>query len=271
MIPTDSFTLQVAVNEIKNISPDVSSAFIFKKDGEIIAQDDTTRQETILSAIKVFNEMVQRMDTVGGLESLTVKGSNNEVCFTPCINDLYLVTVSSKIADEKIIFAINRVLVPTLVKLLNQLAENSETQLSLEKPQPKEPKPSKKETEKKTSKHKTHTETVEQPAVIIDSEPYLPEPPVHQLMVEKLGGLLVPSDIVRIDSEVLASWSELYEGKTIYGVSIETLKLKTTKCKFKPIKETKKPTKGIIQVPEKIMLTLEASKGELVMVKPIIT
>ncbi len=271
MIPTNSFTLKAAVNEIKNISPEVSGAFIFKKDGEIIAQDDSTRQETILSAIKVFNEMTKHMDTVGGLEGLTVKGSNSQVCFTPCIDDFYLVTVSSKMADEKIIFAVNRVLVPTLVKLLNQLGENSEAQLLLEKPQPKEPKPSKKETEKKTSKHKTQTETVEQPAVIMDPEPYVPEPPVHQLMVEKMGGFLAPSDIVRIDSEVLASWRELYEGKTIYGVSIETLKLKTTKCKFKSIKETKKPTKGIIQVPEKIMLTLEASKGELVMVKPIIT
>jgi len=173
-------------------------------------------------------------------------------------------------ADEKAVYAINRVLVPTLVKLLNQLAESSETQLSLEKTPQEKTKPSKVETKTKTSKHKTATATVEQPAVIIDSEPYLPEPPVHQLMVEKLGGLLVPSDTVRIDSEVLASWSELYEGKTIYGVSIETLKLKTTKCKFKPIKETKNPTKGIIQVPERIMLTLEASKGELVMVKPII-
>jgi len=96
-------------------------------------------------------------------------------------------------------------------------------------------------------------------------EPILPTAPVHQFMVEKIGGLLVPSDTIRIDGDVLANWDKLYEGKLIEYVIIETLKMKTLKCKFKPIKE-KNTTKGIVQFPEKILQTLDVSKGELVMI-----
>lgn len=258
MIPIYSYALKSTITEIKNISPEVSSAFVFKKDGEIIAQDDNTTQETINKVINVFNEMTERMDEIGGLENLTIQGSNGQVSFTPCINDLYLATVSSKIADEKILYALTRVLVPTIVKLMNQLTESGEAQLlTLKKAQPEIEAPEK------------ETQTIE-PIFPENIDLILPKPPVHQLMIEKIGGLLVPSDTVRIDSEVIANWNELYEGKTIEKVNIETLKMKTTQCKFKPIKEAKNPTKGIIQMPEKIQQTLEASKGELVMVKPII-
>lgn len=277
MISSPSLTLQAAVSEIKNFSPDISCAFIFRKGGEIIAQDDTTRQETIMSAIKVFNKMIKHMDAVGGLESLTVTGEKSQICFTACMADYYLVTVSSKSADEKVVYALNRVLIPTIIKLLSQQRENRETQPA-EKPQPEKPKTGKKAAKAEQAKPKAEPETVKQtiqapkeevPAAIIDSEPLLPKPPVHQLMVEKLSGLFVTPDTVRIDSEVLASWSDLYEGKIIERVSIENLKLKTVKCRFKPIKE-ENHTKGIIQVPERIMSILEVSKGELVMVKPVI-
>ena len=56
-------------------------------------------------------------------------------------------------------------------------------------------------------------------------------------MVEKIAGFLVPADTVRIDGEVIAKWNDLYEGKEITMVNIETLEGKTTICKFKPIKK----------------------------------
>ena len=89
-------------------------------------------------------------------------------------------------------------------------------------------------------------------------------------MVEKIGGLLVPADTVRIDADVIAKWSDLYDGKQITMVNIEALDGKTTNCKFKPIKEAKTNAKGIIQIPEKILQTLQTEKGKLVMVKPVI-
>jgi hypothetical protein len=88
--------------------------------------------------------------------------------------------------------------------------------------------------------------------------------------VENLGGLLVPSDTVRIDSEILSQWEKLYEDKKIEEVEIETFDGKTTRCKVKPIKDSKYEGKGVIQMPEKVQLSLEIKKGELVRAKPII-
>jgi hypothetical protein len=102
------------------------------------------------------------------------------------------------------------------------------------------------------------------------SEPLLPEPPVHQFIVENLGGLLVPSDTVRIDSAILSQWEELYEGKKIEEVEIETFDGKKTTCKVKPIKDSRYEGKGSVQMPEKIQSTLEIKKGELVRAKPIV-
>ena len=75
---------------------------------------------------------------------------------------------------------------------------------------------------------------------------------------------------MRVDSEVISKWNNLYDGKEIMQVNIQTLDGKTTTCKFKPIKEAKNNTTGIIQIPEKILQALQTSKGKLVMVKPII-
>jgi hypothetical protein len=96
------------------------------------------------------------------------------------------------------------------------------------------------------------------------------EVPATQLIVENIGGLLVPSDTVRIDNETLTQWENLFEGKKVEYVEIETFDGKTTKCKVKPIKDSKYFGKGVVQIPEKMQLTLEIKKGELVRVRPII-
>ncbi len=96
------------------------------------------------------------------------------------------------------------------------------------------------------------------------------ETPANQLIVENLGGLLVPSDTVRIDNQILTQWEEQCEGKEIEGVQLETFDGKTIQCKVKPIKDAKQEGKGVIQVPEKIRQELEIKKGELVKVRPIL-
>jgi len=101
-------------------------------------------------------------------------------------------------------------------------------------------------------------------------EPLFSEIPVSQLIVENLGGLLVPSDTVRIDSEIMAKWEELYEGIKIEEVEVGTFDGKTMRCKVKAIKDSKYEGKGVIQMPEKLQVALEIKKGELVRAKPII-
>jgi putative ABC transport system ATP-binding protein len=104
----------------------------------------------------------------------------------------------------------------------------------------------------------------------LSSEPNLPEQPINQFSIQKIMGLLVPTDTVRIDSEAIKRWNNLYSGKQITMVNIEALDGKKTTCKFKAIKETKYNAKGIIQIPEKILQTLQTEKGKLVMVEPVI-
>jgi hypothetical protein len=89
-------------------------------------------------------------------------------------------------------------------------------------------------------------------------------------MVEKISGLLVPADTVRIDGEVLEKWSAIYEDKKFNSVIIEALDGKKTTCKFRTIKEAKNNAKGIIQIPEKILQILQTEKGKLVIVRPLI-
>ena len=75
---------------------------------------------------------------------------------------------------------------------------------------------------------------------------------------------------MRLNGEVIARWSNIFDGKQITTVNIEALDGKKTTCKFKAIKETKSNVKGIIQIPEKILQTLQTEKGKLVMVKPVV-
>jgi predicted regulator of Ras-like GTPase activity (Roadblock/LC7/MglB family) len=237
-----AFALKNTLNEIKNVCPDVSNTFIFKEDGKILAKDENTDEETINRTVDAFNAITERANTIGGLESVTFHGANGRLNIA-CINDFYLTTIASKEADEKYINTVTRVLVPTVLKLVEKIHPASID---------------------------NNTFTTEQPELEVNPEPLLPEPPVNQFIVENLGGLLVPSDTVRIDSAVIVQWKDLYGDKKIEEVDVETLNGKTTRCKFKPIKGSKYEGKGIIQMPEKIQLTLQTTKGELVMVKPVV-
>jgi len=96
----------------------------------------------------------------------------------------------------------------------------------------------------------------------IDTERLTPEPSGDQFVVENLGMLYASwSDTVRIDRETLSGW-----GRKIKEVEIETADGKRTRCKVKPREDSKK---GIIQIPDKMQLSLEIMKGEHVKVKPI--
>jgi len=264
-----AFALKNTLNEIKNVCPDVSNTFIFK-DNKLVAKDETTTEENIKHTINAFEAITERADAIGGLEAVTFQGSNGRISIF-CQNEFYLTTVASKEADENYVKTLTRVLIPTVIKLVDKIhpaTADDDTQATVN------PEPA---AETETSEVTDDTEDCEkdlpveeEPAPEINTEPYLPEPPVTQFIVENLGGLLVPSDTVRIDNAVIAQWNDLYGDKKIEQVDLESLNGRTTRCKFKPIKDSKSTGKGIIQMPEKIQLTLETAKGELVMAKPVI-
>jgi len=285
-----ALALKSTLQEIQNACPDVTSNFIFK-DGKIIAQDKNTNEETTTQTIAPYDAIAERADILGGLETITIQSAEGKVNITT-INDFHLTTVSSNEADEKYVNTLTRILIPIVIKLVEQIqpASTDNETITIDQTEPEEEDTTEEivdeptfdetadddadtenyqpyEPEEETATTEPYEET--EPAEI-NYEPLLPEPPVTQLIVENLGGFRVPSDTVRVDTEVIAQWNELYSDKKIDEVEVEALNGKTTRCKFKPIKKSKDEGKGIIKMPEKIQLTLETAAGELVTVKPVV-
>jgi len=278
-----AFTLKNTLNEIRKVCPGVSNTFIFEEDGKIIAKDENTDEETINRTVGAFNALTERAKTIGGLESATFHDANGQVNIN-CIEDFYLATITSKEADEKYVNTLSRVLVPTVLKLIDKI---NPAPIDSATPATLEPEPAgdddvgkfiggaeEREEElpvEETDLTKPEPELIEEESDSeVNPEPLLPEPPVNQFIVENLGGLVIPSDAVRVGTAVIVQWKNLYSDKKIEEVDVETLNGKTTRCRFKPIKDSKHEGKGIIQIPQKIQRTLQTTKGELVMVKPVV-
>ena len=287
-----AFALKSTLNEIRNACPDVTSNFIFK-DGKLLAKDKNTEEENTTQTIDAFDAITEKADVIGDLETVTIQSAEGKVNIAT-MNDFYLTTVSSNEADEKYVNTLTRILIPIVIKLSEKIqpASIENEPITTDQPEPEEDdaeeateedeanenvQPNEEEPEEETATTEPDEETeqeldeeIEQTAPEVNDEPIIPEPPVTQLIVENLGGLLVPSDTVRVDQEVITQWNELYGENRINEVEVEALNGKTTRCKFKQIKKSKDTGKGIIKMPEKIQITLETVAGELVTVKPVV-
>jgi len=256
-----AFALKNTLDEIRKICPDIKNAFVLTKNRELIARDGDTPEKTITRAVNAFEEMLEKAQAIGGAEDVTIEGINGRLNVSR-LDEIYLVTVTSKQADLNYVNTVTHVIVPTILRLMEKL---SPAPLKKNPPtpdiEPEEPTVERDE-EPETEKHEKQLEPKE------ESETILPETPVNQLIVEDLKGLLAPSDTIRIDSTIIEEWNELYEDRTIEEADIETFGGKSTRCKVKPIKESKLDGQGKIQIPSKVQLTLDVKKGELVRVKP---
>jgi hypothetical protein len=259
--------LQIIVDEFKNLSPEITFSFIFKKNGEIAACTQPTAQEQSNKLIEAFNNLSHHAQDIGGIQTLSIQGADSQLTITS-MNNQYLAMGSTRAADDKIVKSLMNVIVPTVLKLADQAVPEHAVNILPEDNKPEEEPPTEISLQDEPAANNDSSPLVLAP---INSEPPLPQPPASQFMVEKIGGLLVSSDTVRIDAEVIASWSDLYGDKQITDVYIQTLEGKSLSCKFKPLKESNQSAKGIIQIPEKILQTLQTSKGKLVIVKPVIT
>jgi len=263
-----SFALKNVLHEIRNVCPDITNTFMFKENGEIIIGDENTPEKTMVKVVDAFDGLFEKADAIGNVDSITVEGNNGRVNVS-CLNDLYFVTVTSKKADLNYVNTVTRVIVPTVLRLLEKICPAPlKNNLTLPETTPKPRIELSRETEE--PEPMTEIEEPKEKELEIKHESLLSELPVNQLIVENLGGLLVPSDTVRIDNAILTQWEEQYDGKKIEEVEIETFDGKSIRCKVKPIKDSKYEGKGIVQMPEKIQLTLEIKKGELVRAKPVI-
>lgn len=262
MTCVQSEVLQTVVDEFTNLSRETTNVFIFDENGEITVANQATTEDQAKLFIDDFFNLNLQTDVLGGLENLAIQGAHSQIQIAR-IENLYLSTVSSRKVDLKILNSLTRVLIPTIVRMLDQqlVTEGEEVSQELQV-LPEE--------ETQVEESIVSEEEPEVDAVFDQEstlEPLLPEAPINQLMVEKIKGILVHADTVRVDNEVIAKWIELYGEKELL-VHIQTLEGRETTCKFKPLKDAKSNAKGIIQIPEKILETLHASKGQLVMVSP---
>ena len=267
--------IQTTLDEIKRVSPDVLTTFLFDQKGEITAKDDDTDSLTAHHAAEIFSALAEKADTIGGLESVTFFGSHRRMNISR-LHDSCLATVSPIASDEKYTSALTHVLVSTILRLSENfsLIQEQEPLSQLTEPEPPtDPADDNEESlgNQIDSSEETAPESETKPSEPeLEYQPSPTEPPATQFIIERIGGLLVNPDIVRIDNQAILQWQELYGDKEITEVDVETLNGQTTRCKFKPIKDAKLEGKGIIQVPQKIQLTLQTSQGELVMVKPVV-
>lgn len=257
--------LQTVIGELKNISPEITNCFIFEKNGEVLACSEDAVGKQSKNLISALNSLSEHAQVIGGIKTLTIQGANSQLNII-ATNNRYLTTVSTRSANEKTVKSLTHVIIPTVMELIQQRGSEETKAAVLPEPvkldvEPIQPASPVKET--------PHNDITPQVSASYSSEPSLPKAPASQFMVEKISGFMVASDTVRVDSDVIAKWSYLYGDKQILEVHIETLEGKKTSCKFKPIKESN--GKGAIQIPEKILQTLQTSKGKLVIVKPVIT
>lgn len=250
-----SFALKTTLNEIQNICPDMKNYFMFKEDGKIVARDENTPKKVAEQIVDSFNGIMDKAEAIGGLERLTLEGDNGRVNILSMSN-IYILTVTSRGANMDYINTVTNVLIPTMLKLLDKINPASLNSKIIDHTEPEE------------IEEELQTEEPEEIEEILQTEE--PESLTNQLVIEDLGGLLVPSDTVRIDSGILSQWEEYseLEDDEIEEVEIETFDGKTTKCKVRPIKDSKYKDKGIIRIPEKIQHDLDIKKGELIRVKP---
>jgi predicted regulator of Ras-like GTPase activity (Roadblock/LC7/MglB family) len=267
-----AFALKNALTEIRNVCPDVQTSFLFDKKATLVAGDSETPEATLSRVVTSLEGVLNKAETLGGLNSVVIEGSKGSIHIS-CVDDMYLTMVASKDADMRYLETVARVLIPTVIKLLDNLdptpLRHPPPPHSLFKSEAKE----ELKTDEEEDELQEEADAEEQKPKKVDKEEPMPqvELPSNQLIVESFGGLLVRSDTVQISDEIMSQWEELSDGKDIETVEVESFNGKTSQCKVKTLNDSKLENKAVIRIPEKLCQTLDIKKGELVRVKPVVS
>lgn len=267
-----AFALKNTLDEMQKACPEIKNAFVLDQNHTIIARDENTTEETLSQAVEVLNDMFGKADAIGGVDDLTIEGINGRMNVSR-MDEIFLVTVTSRKANLKYVNTVTHVLVPTVLKLIEKLNHGPLKNNPIEPEQKLETEPENSTVEQAAEPGQEEEEKAEEQAETPHDESMekiVAEPPANQFLVEEMKGLLSPSDTVRIDNSVIEKWNELYQDKTIEEADVETFSGKSVRCKVKPIKNAKLEGKGKVQIPGKMQLVLDIKKGELVRVKPVV-
>jgi len=278
--------LRNALVEIKNVCPDVHQAFILMDNGTIVAGDEQAVDPGVERAINSLQNLTEKAGSVGGLDDLLIEGDKGKVYVTQ-VNGMYSIMALSKNADLPFLRTVTGIILPTILKVLHSVGFETPLPAPLKPAQivtpskfrPASSKPAvEEEAVEETVKEQVEAEEIEAPKSLeaakleadIESHKSLTHLPFEQLIVDKFGGLMVRSDTVQLDFEILEQWGSLLGEKEIREVDIETFSRKTSRFKVKVISDKKFEGKGLIRIPEKTCETLEVKRGELVRVKPVV-
>src|SRR3990170_3550342 len=220
-VDTRNLALTKALTEIKNVSPEISKAFLFQRNKRILARDECTDKEEANVTVEAFEALHEKAKTIGGIESVTFQGTKGRLDITQ-VKDYYLSTVTPKGTDEKT--NLTRVLAPTILKLVQEIYPS--TQRSFEEIAKIE-----KETRGYLGKR-------------------LPDLPFVEFVVEnisRLGVLSGSPDTVRLDIVTIGRWTELCGENTKEVIVEESTTGKRVKCKFEQALRTRKGAKVLIK------------------------
>ena len=285
--------LQNMIDEMQEITPEITGIFIFENNGTIVAKDKSTTDQSAQQFITAFNGVEEKANSIGGLETLTLYGNYGEIHISD-LNDLRIATVNSNKGDKRTVDIVTKVLAPSIIRLANKLS-NTTTNTATTEPQIETTIPSESietQTDKTTEFIPYNTNDV-----LIDDEEAqtilnlgmnsIPQPSptiklnetpqedteiltiTNQLKVAKLKTLMLRSNSIRIDKELITRWEENSGNKRIEEVRIESLKGNATTCKFEAIKDQNAVGRGLIQMSDKTQSSLGVAEGEIVIIKPI--
>jgi hypothetical protein len=272
---TSTLAFRTTINEIKNTCPGISNIFILDENRQVITQDENTAKELIDCASESLVLLMKTAQMTGGIDAFTCTGSSQKINFTRYESN-YFVTVASSETDERTLTTLARVMVPSMLKLAQEVITSQKETVAdapkLNKTPPKSPPASAPAMDAAPTVARVPSPSpVPAPS---RSKPSILDLPASEFAVENLSGInIISSDpeTIYVDRVLLGEWKELYGNENIEWASVESVDTnKRFKCRFQPIKSQKFEGQNIVQIPNRIQNKLEIKKGAAVRIRPII-
>ena len=259
-IETSTLAFRTAISEIKNTCPGISNIFILNEDKQVITQDQNTSRELIDCTAESLAAIMKTAAIAGGIESLTCSGATQKINCTHYENN-YFVTMASDETDEKTLSTIARVMVPSMLKLAQEVMTSRKDSI------PATPKT-------KAPAARAQTLAATPSSSLSRTKPVTVEVPAAEFVVDNLSGLNIITgdpETINVDRVLIGQWKELYGDKHIENATVEDISTgKRIRCKFQPIKNEKLEGQNVVLIPNRIRSKLEIKKGAMVRIRPVI-
>jgi hypothetical protein len=247
------FALKNTLNEVKNVCPEMSSAFIFRENGEVVAEDQTTNPEAIKTTRETFKALVERAGIIGGVDSATFRGEKARASVVQ-LQGFYVANVASNGADEKTITNLTRVMIPATLKLIQEFYPSHQKSFS--------------QTRREVQDFQGAQEKLASP---VAPEIIQPEPEFSEFTVDNVGfgSFLYDAESAHVDPALVAQWKEIYGDQPITRVILENKAFKRSlTCPFKAFRESRYEGKGLVLLSENLRNSLRVQKGAKILIKP---